>query len=606
MNALDFLEALPIMLWTARADGVWTHVNPRWETYTGYHGDAPGHYGFEAALHPDDVAPTVTRWTEAVATGTPYRAEYRLRRSDGLYRWHLTQGAKAPRPDDDVVWTGACTDIHDQKVAEQEARSAREAAVRALGLMLEVRDQETKGHTDRVTNLALRLGEAAHVPPQTLEALRLGAYLHDIGKIMVPDAILLKPGALTTEERQVMQEHVVNGEHFCAGLGFLTEEVLQVIRGHHEHWNGSGYPAGQQGAEIPMLARIFALVDVYDALISERPYKRAWTPEAAREELKAQAGRQFDPELTRVFLEMIGEQGTELSAATARLNTASAPLSEYIQTLALEESAISVLITDADQRLVYVNAAFSRVTGYSREEVIGRNPRFLQGPGTSSEDRKALREDLKAGRITHQRILNYNRAGEELWFEMHITPIFLQGRLAYWVAVQNDNSAQMAMQRKLEWTASHDELTGLLNRSSLNQMADELKDRQALIFLDLNGLKAINDQHGHGAGDKVLQLVANTLLEQVSENGKVFRLGGDEFLILMPVTDEDSGQHLVAHLRQALRAIPTGNGPLSGSFGVAYFPEDGQDLWRLIGLADGRMYHDKLGHADRRASSFRS
>jgi len=604
MNALDFLEALPIMLWTARADGVWTHVNPRWETYTGYQGDAPGHFGFEAALHPDDVAPTVARWREAVITGLPYRVEYRLRRSDGLYRWHLTQGAKAPHPDADVVWTGACTDIHDQKVAEQEAHAAREAAVRALGLMLEVKDQETKGHTDRVTDLALRLGAAVGLPPQALEALRIGAYLHDVGKITVPDSILLKPGPLTPEEWQTMQDHVVNGDQFSLALGFLSDEALQVVRGHHERWDGSGYPAGLQASEIPLLARIFALADVYDALISKRPYKCAWTSQEALSELSAQAGRHFDPELTDLFLKVIQEGATP----TVALESVAvfARLSESIRAAALEEASISVLITDAQQRLVYVNPAFSRVTGYSPEEVIGRNPRFLQGPATDPEDREALWDALKDERPTRQLILNYNRAGEELWFDMHITPLFEQGKLAYFVAIQNDSSAQVAIQRQFEWAASHDSLTGLLNRSSLNQAVEVLTGAHALVFLDLNDLKGINDRHGHAAGDEALKHLAKTLTLQVAGEGQIFRLGGDEFLVLLPVREAQSGDQTMTQLRSALTQMTTEQGPLSTSIGVAYFPDEGQDVWRLISLADERMYLDKLGHANRRDSSTRN
>lgn len=604
MNALDFLEALTIMLWTARADGVWTHVNPRWETYTGYQGDAPGHFGFEAALHPDDVAPTVSRWIEAVATSSPYRAEYRLRRSDGLYRWHLTQGAKAPHPDADVVWTGACTDIHDQKLAEQEAHAAREAAVRALRLMLEVKDQETKGHTDRVTDLALRLGAAAGLPPQALEALRLGAYLHDVGKITVPDSILLKPGSLTPEERQTMQDHVVNGDQFSSALGFLSDEALQVVRGHHERWDGSGYPAGSQASEIPLLARIFALADVYDALISERPYKRAWTSQEALRELSAQAGRHFDPELTTLFLKVVKEE----AMPTGSLESVAvvARLSESIRAAALEEASISVLITDAQQRLVYVNPAFSRVTGYSPEEVIGRNPRFLQGPATDPEDREALWDALKDERPTRQLILNYNRAGEELWFDMHITPLFEQGKLAYFVAIQNDSSAQVAIQRQFEWAASHDSLTGLLNRSSLNQAVEVLTGAHALVFLDLNDLKGINDRHGHAAGDEALKHLAKTLTLQVAGEGQIFRLGGDEFLVLLPVREVQSRDQTVTQLRSALTQMTTEQGPLSTSIDVAYFPDEGHDPRRLISLADERMYLDKLGHANRRGSSTRN
>jgi PAS domain S-box-containing protein len=281
VNALDLLASLPVMLWTARADGVWSHVNPHWAAYTGLPGITPG-YGFEAALHPDDVAPTVARWAQAVQYGTPYRAEYRLRRADGHYRWHLTQGAKALHPDDEVVWTGACTDIHDQRLAESEARQAREAAVRALGLMLEARDHETKGHTDRVTALALQLGRAAGLHPAELDDLRLGSYLHDVGKIAVPDAVLLKPGALTPDERLEMQRHVTAGEQLAHSLGFVAAPVLELIRGHHERWDGRGYPVGQVGDAIPLLARIFALADVYDALVSARPYKQAWPQHAGR------------------------------------------------------------------------------------------------------------------------------------------------------------------------------------------------------------------------------------------------------------------------------------------------------------------------------------
>ncbi|XLE16701.1 diguanylate cyclase (plasmid) [Deinococcus altitudinis] len=595
------------MLWTARADGVWTHVNPRWEAYTGFPGNAPGLFGFEGALHPDDVTPTVARWTEAVALGTPYRSEYRLRRSDGVYRWHLTRGMPVALPDTDVVWAGACTDIHDQKQAEQESQAARGAAVRALGLALEARDHETKGHTDRVTDLAMRLGAAVGLNQDRLETLRLGAYLHDIGKLTVPDAILLKPGLLTPEERLTMQEHVASGERFSAALGFLSDEVLEVIRGHHERWDGSGYPSGLQASEIPLSARIFALADVYDALVSERPYKQAWTQEQAFAELQRQSGGHFDPELTTLFLEVLGKTALSVNpSALISENIGRSAISEHVQSLALQEAAISVLITDAEQRLVYVNPAFCRLTGYSPEEVIGRNPRFLQGPQTSPADRKILRDALAAHRPVHQLILNYSRSGEELWFEMHVTPIFLQGKLAYFVAIQNDNSVQVADRQQLEWSAMRDAPTGLFNRFSLNRVLPDTSAPLALIFLDLNDLKGINDRHGHQKGDQVLQEVANALVKTAPLGAQVFRLGGDEFLVLIPMLGEAAVMENVTALRQSLSLVETGDGPLTGSFGVAYFPQEGLDLWHLIGLADERMYREKLRQENRRGSSSRN
>ncbi len=602
MKALELLEALPVMLWTARADGIWTHVNPRWSAYTGLDGHAPG-FGFESALHPDDVAATVTRWTEAVHTGLPYRAEYRLRRSDGVYRWHLTHGVRTPETDSDVAWTGACADIHDQKLAEQETRAAREAAVRALGLALEARDQETKGHTDRVTALALRLGHAAELQPESRETLRLGAYLHDIGKITVPDAILLKPGSLTPEERQTMQEHVVSGERFSAALGFLGEEVLEVIRGHHERWDGTGYPAGLAGTKIPLLARIFALVDVYDALVSERPYKHAWTSQKALAELAAQAGRQFDPVLTQLFLDLMSRQEDESIGVVPDAIAQTTPVvGASIRAQALHETELSVLITDTEQRLIYVNPAFSRITGYEPAEVLGRNPRFLQGPDTDPEDRRVLREAIAAGRPVHQLILNYSRSGQKLWFEMHLTPLFAKGQLAYFLAIQNDTSALMADHQRLEWSATHDSLTGLLNRTSLQQTLLR-SGRYALIFMDLDNLKGINDRYGHETGDEVLRQVAQTLRGHSPADSRIYRLGGDEFLVVLPSLDESQALLCIEHLRQALVKVATGDGHLSGSFGCAFYPREGHDLWQLISLADERMYLEKLEHVNRRSST---
>ncbi|MFB9991191.1 HD domain-containing phosphohydrolase [Deinococcus oregonensis] len=445
MNALDLLSALPAMLWTAGADGVWTHVNRRWAAYTGLQGESLG-FGFEAALHPDDVVPTVAGWRESVGSGLPFQAEYRVRRHDGQYRWFLTHGVHTPHLDADVVWTGTCTDIHDQKLAEREADAARQSAVRALGLALEARDHDTKGHTDRVTRLALKLGAQAGLTAADLDTLRLGAYLHDIGKMGLPDAVLLKPGPLTGAERQTMQQHVTAGEHFAASLGFLDEGVLQVIRAHHERWDGSGYPLGLRGQDIPLLARIFALADVYDALISERPYKQAWSAEQAQVELRAQAGRQFDPQLTALFLEGVQlwqeEQEDAGSAALSEppvglWNTASfSAADEQIRAVALHEAPMSVMITDADQYLLYVNPAFSRATGYRPEEVLGRSFWFLQGPNTDPESQRVLSGAMTAGRSVRQPILNYSKSGEELWFDLYITPVFIRGQVRYFLALQ--------------------------------------------------------------------------------------------------------------------------------------------------------------------------
>lgn len=183
-----------------------------------------------------------------------------------------------------------------------EIKATREATFRALGLALEHRDLETKGHTDRVVQLSRGFAQEMRLSPKEMQALRWGAYLHDLGKIGIPDAILLKPGKLTTEEFERIKEHPLNGIAMCRDIPFLPAGTRQVVRNHHERWDGTGYPDALAGNEIPLLARMFALVDVYDALTSERPYKEAWTHEQAVQEIEQQSGKQFDPQLVPEFL----------------------------------------------------------------------------------------------------------------------------------------------------------------------------------------------------------------------------------------------------------------------------------------------------------------
>lgn len=203
--------------------------------------------------------------------------------------------------------SGTIAGLAGRLAADEQTIQAREAALRALGLALEARDGETQGHTDRVTTLALRMGAALSWSPARLQALRWGAYLHDIGKIAIPDAVLLKPGQLTTEEWTVMRSHVEAGVRFASALGFLPPAALDVVADHHERWNGQGYPVGKVGDAISLEGRIFALCDVYDALTSARPYKAAWTAEQALAEIEAQAGKHFDPELAQMFIRLMAE-----------------------------------------------------------------------------------------------------------------------------------------------------------------------------------------------------------------------------------------------------------------------------------------------------------
>lgn len=189
-------------------------------------------------------------------------------------------------------------------VAEEQALTAKEDAIKALGVAVESRDSEVKGHTDRVTDLAERVGRSLELSATDLEAIRWGAYLHDLGKVATPDAILHKPGKLDSDEWRIMRQHVEAGYRVAKQLAFLPKATLDTVLHHHERWDGAGYPHGLSGAAIPLTARIFAVCDVYDALTSPRPYKPAWTHEEAMSEIRSQVGRQFDPLVVEAFIKL--------------------------------------------------------------------------------------------------------------------------------------------------------------------------------------------------------------------------------------------------------------------------------------------------------------
>ncbi|WP_161880810.1 HD domain-containing phosphohydrolase [Deinococcus alpinitundrae] len=188
-----------------------------------------------------------------------------------------------------------------ERVVAQIGRTL-EGSLRALGLALETRDVEAFGHTMRVVELARRLGQRLGLDSRQRLDLAHGAYLHDIGKLTIPDAVLLKAGELSEAETQVMRQHVERGFALASRIEGLGQDALDVILCHHERWDGQGYPAGLSGSAIPLLARIFALCDVYDALTTSRSYKPAWSVTEALDELRAQSGKMFDPELVEVFM----------------------------------------------------------------------------------------------------------------------------------------------------------------------------------------------------------------------------------------------------------------------------------------------------------------
>lgn len=188
-----------------------------------------------------------------------------------------------------------------------ELEVAYDTTLEGWARALELRDRETEGHSRRVADLTVQLARAIGVPERDIAHIRRGALLHDIGKIVVPDNILFKTGPLDEEEWQVMKQHPEHGAKLLEPIPFLRNAIT-IPYCHHERWDGSGYPRGLKGEEIPLPARIFAVVDVWDALRSDRPYRQAWTKQDSLDYIREQAGKQFDPKVVEIFLERVGNE----------------------------------------------------------------------------------------------------------------------------------------------------------------------------------------------------------------------------------------------------------------------------------------------------------
>ncbi len=179
---------------------------------------------------------------------------------------------------------------------------AYDTTIEGWSRVLDLRDKETEGHSRRVTEMTLRMAHTIGMNTADVVHVRRGALLHDIGKMGIPDAILLKPGPLTDDEWVIMRKHPVYAYEMLAPIAYL-QPALDIPYCHHEKWDGSGYPRGLKGEEIPLAARIFAVVDVWDAMRSDRPYPAGRPDEQVREHIQSLSGTHFDPQVVRVFVE---------------------------------------------------------------------------------------------------------------------------------------------------------------------------------------------------------------------------------------------------------------------------------------------------------------
>jgi putative two-component system response regulator len=255
---------------------------------------------FMEFVHPDDRAATFAAATP-VLTGSGEVAHFRnrYRTATGTYRWLEWSSVRTK----EGVIHAAARDVTAQHNAELAVEASRAETLQRLALAAEYRDDDTFRHTERVGAAAAEIGTALGLGAAETRLLGEAAPLHDVGKLAIPDAILLKRGLLTVAEYERMKTHTTLGARLLSGSNSPVLQAATVIAAsHHERWDGTGYPAGLGGEEIPLHGRVTAVADVFDALTHDRPYKSAWTSEQAIAEIRRTSGSQFDPRVVDAFL----------------------------------------------------------------------------------------------------------------------------------------------------------------------------------------------------------------------------------------------------------------------------------------------------------------
>lgn len=255
--------------------------------------------------------------------------------------------------------------------------------------------------------------------------------------------------------------------------------------------------------------------------------------------------------------------------------------------------------------IVYVNPAFERLMGYSAEEVMGQNPKILQGPDTDDKTRYKLRQAMRAGKSIRTQILNYDKFGNELWLDINMVPLFDEdGELAYYAAIERDLTEYKRLQSHLENMANTDSLTGLSNRQSFLHRAEKefVRARRytrplSAVMIDVDHFKAINDRYGHAVGDVVLREVSAICQYSLRGSDLLGRIGGEEFVLLLPDTPQSNAIFVAERMREQLAKTPIKIDGLvlntTASFGVASMIDADINFNSMLERADEAMYHAK-------------
>ena len=300
------------IIWRHDMQGNFLYVSPACRSVMGHEPAELIGQPIISFVHPEDTASIWELISSSNRVDPTAAIHYRARHKNGEYIWLETTAKTIYDSENRAIEVQASSrDITERKQsqvalqrAHEDLQDAYDRTIEGWVVALDLRDRETEGHTQRVTQLAIHLARELGCSEEELVHIRRGALLHDMGKMGIPDEILQKPGPLTAEEWVIMRKHPLYAYQMLSPIRYLNQALI-IPYYHHERWDGSGYPHGLKGDEIPLFARLFAVVDVWDALSSDRPYRKRLPPKEVVQYLEQEAGRLFDPEIVKRFLPLI-------------------------------------------------------------------------------------------------------------------------------------------------------------------------------------------------------------------------------------------------------------------------------------------------------------
>lgn len=488
-------------------------------------------------------------------------------------------------------------------------------------------DSDTEAHVKRTQELGAKLGARIGLTDSQQSNLRLLCLLHDIGKIGIPLDVLNKPGKLSNEEWSVIRSHVEKGYQIASSSEKLSG-IADMILHHHEHWDGSGYPSGLSRESIPLLSRVIALVDAFDAMTNNRLYRRAMAVPDALHEIRRCAGAQFDPYIAAEFIRMLQEEQHLTEDISMIADPAAKPDAPAVHQSSpgprsTQEHAtvfpvhFSRYLLDESDCVVDADETFFEITGYTVEEAIENrlSQQELVPPEDRTEYIATVSASLSRSSTVYLEHKLQRKDGTSLYVFCFAEKIFdstvkaartkiiisdIYNAYSMQIMAQAENVRAQDRLKHWEDVYRSDSLTGLLTHTAFrNDVEQRLleKNRVVMLALDLDHFKAFNDTFGHVAGDDLLVLLSRILRSACAESDLLCRIGGDEFAVALFVSPECPDNVIAQNVRQiydkvsiSLQAFKTGN---SISMGCAVSGGDCTTFKQLYTAADEAMYSAK-------------